>query len=90
MSALIGYLKGPVANGARDVASVWASTAGVEIHLDLREHQDPRETLATYDPLVARNFAALLVRGSEEVERMRVKHLQTEIPGCEASCETKR
>lgn len=43
---------------------VQASRAGVELHTE------PKLTL---DPIQARNYAALLVRGADEVERMRTK-----------------
>jgi hypothetical protein len=52
--------------GAIDTAAtahtVWASKGGVETHLP------PEDSLT---PTQARNLAALLVRGAEEVERMR-------------------
>lgn len=43
---------------------VQASRAGVELY------SAPKLTL---DPIQARNYAALLVRGADEVERMRAK-----------------
>ena len=45
-------------------AFVHASRAGVELH------SEPNLTL---DPIQARNYAALLVRAADEVERMRSK-----------------
>lgn len=41
---------------------VHASTAGVELR---------SETSVTLDPVQARNYAALILRGADEVERMR-------------------
>jgi hypothetical protein len=45
-------------------AIVLASRAGVEVYAE------PKLTL---DPIPARNYAALLVRAADEVERMRAK-----------------
>lgn len=67
MSALIGNLKGPNHNSPDDVVAVWASTGGVEI-MPLANDA----SRLVLDPIAARNYAALLVRASEEVERMRV------------------
>lgn len=60
MSMRIGDVRPETISKA--AAHVWASRAGVELHTD------PEVTL---DPGEARNFAALLVRGADEVERMR-------------------
>ena len=69
MSALIGSVKGPHHNSPDDAAEVWYSRDGVEVSLFGEAIRDGvRRRL---DPLAARNLAALLVRGSEEVERMR-------------------
>ena len=62
MSALIGKLHS--ASGQL-IAEVWASRANVEIEVTCPQ--------LGVTPIVARNFAALLVRASEEVERMRSK-----------------
>jgi len=43
---------------------VHASRAGVELHAD---------SAITLQPIEARNYAALLVRAADEVERMRAK-----------------
>lgn len=46
------------------VTHVAASTAGVEVRTEPR---------ITYDPISARNYAALLVRAADECEHMRGK-----------------
>lgn len=68
MSAFIGSVRGPSSNSPNDVLDVWASIGGVEIRPAAEW-----EKLKGFDidPIAARNFAALLVRASEEVERMR-------------------
>jgi hypothetical protein len=78
MSALIGNVRAP----NNDVlAEVWCGLGGVEIF--------PREkfTQTGFDPIAARNFAALLVRASEEVERMRDRASRP-CPVCGASPRT--
>lgn len=61
MSVRIGEVK-PGIESTKAAVHVHASRGGIELH------SDPRVTL---DPVEARNFAALLVRASDEVERMR-------------------
>jgi hypothetical protein len=63
MSARIGEVPGPPTSDDPAV-HVHASRAGVELL------SNPRITL---EPIAARNYAALLVRGADEVERMRAK-----------------
>jgi hypothetical protein len=63
MSARIGEVPGPPYK-ADPAVHVSASRGGVELL------SDPRITL---EPIAARNYAALLVRGADEVERMRAK-----------------
>jgi len=58
-------------NIAQAAVHVHASRAGVELHAD------PDVTL---EPIQARNFAALLVRGADEVERMRARRRSTDEP----------
>lgn len=60
MSVRIGEVLDPTK--AQVVAHVGASTAGVEVNTEAR---------LTFDPVEARNYAALLVRAADEVERMR-------------------
>lgn len=76
MSAFIGSLHGPGANGASVVADVWASSAGVEVRPGDENLFKRVFTAGALDPIVARNFAALLVRAGDEVERMRHKPAQ--------------
>ncbi len=67
MSAFIGNVKGPNHNSQNDAVSVWCSPGVVEINVfegtETGLHKD-------LDPITARNLAALLVRASEEAERM--------------------
>lgn len=69
MSALIGKLYGA---SNKVVAEVWSSRGGVEISVD--------SASVSLDPIAARNYAALLARASEEVERMRNKSDRLEGP----------
>lgn len=62
MSAFIGSLK----SHGNDIVEVWCSIGGIELRLISSKLEE-----CNLDPIVARNFAALLVRASEEVERMR-------------------
>lgn len=64
MSALIGSVNGPHHNSPSEAVQVWCSRGGVEMRL-LKS--------VSLDPIAARNLAALLVRASEEVERMRAR-----------------
>lgn len=73
MSAFIGSMKGPHHNSPEDAAEVWCSVAAVELHL----HRAV-DGWRSFDPIAARNLAALLVRASEEVERMRVRRVTEE------------
>lgn len=67
MSAFIGSVKGPNHNSERTVADVWCGLH----HVEIRVVDEPG--VFALDPIAARNFAALLVRASEEVERMRAR-----------------
>jgi hypothetical protein len=69
MSVYIGSVRGPHHNSPDSAADVWCSPAGIEIQWG--------KQCAALDPIAARNFAALLVRASEEVERMRTKRAST-------------
>lgn len=74
MSAFIGSIKGPNHNSPHDVADVWCSRGGVEVRLLFpRLNADTHVVPLNFDPIAARNLAALLVRASEEVERIRSK-----------------
>jgi hypothetical protein len=66
MSALIGEIK---RGDGTAVGYVHASLGGVELH------NDPEYTLT---PIEARNAATLLVRGADEVERMRLRRAGSE------------
>lgn len=61
MSVRIGEVN---PQGANADVHVWASRGGVELHTE------PNLSL---EPTQARNYAALLVRAADEVERMRAK-----------------
>lgn len=71
MSAYIGNVRGPDHNSPAIAAEVWCSSGQVELHV----MQSTAESGASrdFDPIAARNLAALLVRVSEEAERMREK-----------------
>ena len=77
MSVFIGDVKGPRHNSPRKAADVWCSPGQVELNvwIDDPRPPDPSGVVAaalskTLDPIAARNLAALLVRASEEAERM--------------------
>lgn len=78
MSALIGNVKGPHHNSPNDAAEVWCSPNQIELTV----HVGPDSLSGTnmdgasrnLDPIAARNLAALLVRASEEAERMAARH----------------
>ena len=61
MSTFIDAVRAPYDFGI--LGDVWASTDGVELRFESRE--------LPLSPVAARNFAALLVRAADEVERMR-------------------
>ncbi len=73
MSVFIGNVKGPNHNSPDDVASVWCSLGYVELTIS-GDKNDPDYSAWTVrrslDPIAARNLAALLVRASEEADRM--------------------
>lgn len=72
MSVFIGNVKGPNHNSPQDAAQVWCSPGSVEISVysndSTREHGSGIKR--SLDPISARNLASLLVRASEEAERM--------------------
>ena len=68
MSAKIGDLFTTHNGSNSKIGEVWASRGGVELHLTEGATIMHR---APMDPIAARNAAAVLVRASEEVERMR-------------------
>jgi hypothetical protein len=67
MSTFIGKVYGPLHNSSTVFYEVWASEAGVEIIAE----NDPNARTMRLDPASARNYAALLVRAGDEVERIR-------------------
>lgn len=69
MSAFIGSVKGPHHNSPRDAVEVWCSPGVVELNT-LSQLEPGHGTQRSLDPIAARNLAALLVRASEEAERM--------------------
>jgi hypothetical protein len=80
VSALIGKVKGPDHNSQHDAAEVWCSPGLVE--LTVYKGADSLSGLImdgvsrNLDPIAARNLAALLVRASEEAERMTVARMK--------------
>lgn len=83
VSALIGKVKGPDHNSPNDAAEVWCSPSQVE--LTVYKGADSLSGLImdgvsrNLDPIAARNLAALLVRASEEAERMAVARMSGHI-----------
>jgi len=73
VSVFIGNVKGPHHNSPNDAAQVSCSPNAVELTL-VGDEGDPDYPPGTVrrslDPISARNLAALLVRASEEAERM--------------------
>lgn len=72
MSAFIGKVKGPNHNSPYDAAEVWCSPNAVElsVYSDGSTEEHGSGIKRSLDPIAARNLAALLVRASEEAERM--------------------
>ena len=77
MSVRIGSVRGPHHNSPHDAADVWCSPRGVELRTFTGDSDAGKPTRVgvdrEFDPIAARNLAALLVRASEEVERMRAR-----------------
>jgi ferredoxin len=77
MSAFIGGVRGPQHNSPHEAADVWCSPGGIELRAFTGNSDTRRSTRdgvrRLLDPIAARNLAALLVRASEEVERMRAR-----------------
>jgi hypothetical protein len=69
VSAFIGAVRGPNHNSPKDAADVYCSLSGVELTIS-----DEGRTGVSLCPIAARNLAALLVRASEEVERIRARN----------------
>lgn len=65
MSAFIGNACGPHSNSPAILAKVHASISGAEMTVC--------NGVVTFDPIAARNLAALLVRAADECARMRNK-----------------
>jgi hypothetical protein len=72
VSVFIGSVKGPHHNSPADLAEVWCSPNQVELNLFIAVVQGDKKSglPRNLDPIAARNLAALLVRASEEAERM--------------------
>ena len=74
MSAYIGSVNAPDHNSPGKAAEVWCSPGRVELLLlagSVRFTGPLEESIQrSFDPIAARNLAALLVRASEEAERM--------------------
>jgi hypothetical protein len=68
----IGSVKGPHHNSPADSAEVWCSPNQVELNLFIAVVQGDKKSglPRNLDPIAARNLAALLIRASEEAERM--------------------
>jgi hypothetical protein len=76
VSAFIGAVRGPHHNSPADAVNVWCSLGGVELNVfepSNRSAERQIDAEVRLDPIAARNLAALLIRASEEVERMRAK-----------------
>jgi hypothetical protein len=69
MSSFIGNVNGPHHNSPRAAADVWCNMASVELRL-FSDSGASDGLMRSFDPIAARNLAALLVRASDEVERM--------------------
>jgi len=70
MSAFVGAVNAPDHNSPNEGARVYASRGGAELTVF---GVDGSKVLRSFDPIAARNLAALLVRASEEAERMRAR-----------------
>lgn len=70
MSAFIGNVKGPHHNSPHDAVDVWCSPGLIEINVFEGDGTSKDGAHKNLDPIAARNLAALLVRASEEAERM--------------------
>lgn len=79
MSAFIGSVNVPHHNSPDVGAEVRCSLGGVEVKF-LHANHGTTEAWQGFDPIAARNFAALLVRASEEVERMRARNVEEPSP----------
>jgi hypothetical protein len=74
MSVFIGSVRGPHHNSQYDAGEVWSDASGVSLNLFESNGSDRTSMVKAtrkLDPVAARNLAALLVRASEEAERMR-------------------
>jgi hypothetical protein len=69
VSALIGEVNAPHHNSPHVAIEVWCSPHSVEVKM-LHPAFGTGEAWHNFDPIAARNLAALLVRASEEAERM--------------------
>jgi hypothetical protein len=81
MSVFIGNVNGPDHNSPTLAGDVWASRGGVELRVFegiVRTKEGIEGIARSFDPIAARNLAALLVRASEEVERMRARKVGEE------------
>lgn len=70
MSVFIGNVKGPDHNSPHDAAQVWCSPGAVELIVVGDPDYAAGTIRRSLDPIAARNLAALLVRASEEADRM--------------------
>ena len=71
MSALIGSVRGPHHDSPHVAVEVWCNPRAVGFNVF--EHGNAAgktDAAVSLDPIAARNLAALLVRASEEAERM--------------------
>ena len=69
MSVFIGDVLGPHHNSPNVAVGVWCSPSQVELNVHA-SGGDKFVMSRNLDPIAARNLAALLVRASEEAERM--------------------
>jgi len=77
VSVFIGGVRGPHHNSPHEAAAVWCSPSGVELRAFASDSDAGYSTRdgvhRQFDPIAARNLAALLVRAADETERMRAR-----------------
>jgi hypothetical protein len=82
VSAFIGKVKGPRHNSPHDAVDVWCSLNAVAFNVFEQCNYDLEsrriDVSVSLDPIAARNLAALLVRASEEAERMAARTVDKE------------
>jgi hypothetical protein len=77
VSALIGSVNGPHHNSSNVAAIVECSVGLVELRMPGADSDPAYGPCRNFDPIGARNLAALLVRAFEEAERMCARTQET-------------